>query len=186
MFRKDPDMEFCRVKGACSEGFTSFAFGFFHVEAGYQLQCSSRPKRPRPVSGFMPASTKLKNELEESTSFRAEPNAHRSFPSLWSLYEPEFVCDRFIRVGEMGDGGKWLCLDPAVLQQDRPCVVYSFGSSGQIMFEVQVAQILRSSGMACQVGCLQFAPACWKEELVAADSHIRSNRLCSTSNLFVL
>ena len=148
MIRKDPDMEFCRMKGACSEGFTSFAFGFFHVGSG--LQC--KPKRSRPASaGFMAASTQRKKELEESSSYRAEPITR--LPSVWSLYEPEFACERFIRVGEMGDGGKWLCLDPIALHMDRSCIVYSFGSSGQIMFEVQVAGILRAAGrMDCQVG----------------------------------
>ena len=46
----------------------------------------------------------------------------------------------------LGDGGKWVCGVRTLLQQ-RPCVVYSFGSNGEANFELSLA---RTTGCACR------------------------------------
>ena len=49
-------------------------------------------------------------------------------------YEPEFACRHERRVGQRGDGGKWVC-DPHRLQAKPDCLVYSVGSEGDASFE---------------------------------------------------
>lgn len=51
----------------------------------------------------------------------------------WQMYyEPTFSCDTEMRVGMVGDGGKWVC-DPHKFADS--CLVYSIGSNGQFDFE---------------------------------------------------
>lgn len=59
---------------------------------------------------------------------------HRDLPWFWFLHGPEVVCPGLRRVGEVFDGGKWVCWVPK-----DPCVVYSFGSDGKTMFENAMA-----------------------------------------------
>jgi hypothetical protein len=42
------------------------------------------------------------------------------------------------RMGRVGDGGKWVC--GLELFQNHPCIVYSFGVSGDSSFEAEVVQ----------------------------------------------
>lgn len=49
-------------------------------------------------------------------------------------WEPDFSCSYESRIGDPGDGGKWLC-DPHKLQSVQDCLVYSFGSSNKWDFE---------------------------------------------------
>lgn len=49
-------------------------------------------------------------------------------------WEPNFSCALEERIGRRGDGGKWVC-DVVNLQNFNPCVIYSFGSNGEISFE---------------------------------------------------
>lgn len=55
-----------------------------------------------------------------------------------SHHEPSFHCEFERRVGQTGDGGKWMC-DPQVLanrvKAGEPCLVYSVGSHGEFGFE---------------------------------------------------
>lgn len=60
---------------------------------------------------------------------------HTDLPWFWFIFGPTFVCPRMQRVGEIFDGGKWICHNP-----DPPCVVYSFGSNGRTKFESAVSQ----------------------------------------------
>lgn len=55
---------------------------------------------------------------------------------LWMLnnVDPMFTCPHIMRVGGMGDGGKWTC-DPHRLSQHFDCLIYSIGSHGQFHFE---------------------------------------------------
>jgi hypothetical protein len=57
--------------------------------------------------------------LECTCSVRAQP-----FP--WSILAPIWHCSTEERVGEIFDGGKWVC-DPR-LARKPDCVIYSFGS----------------------------------------------------------
>lgn len=60
---------------------------------------------------------------------------------FWQIfYEPSFSCMFKRRVGNAGEGGKWVC-DPYLIAKkalDQPCLVYSVGSNGQYDFEEAV------------------------------------------------
>jgi hypothetical protein len=57
-------------------------------------------------------------------------------------FEPDFACRHERRIGQLGDGGKWVC-DPQRLHKDesgkeKQCLVYSVGSNGDVSFEKAV------------------------------------------------
>jgi len=57
----------------------------------------------------------------------------------YELFQPEFNCPLLERIGTLGDGGQWMCGVSVVLQ--RPdCVVYSFGSNGNRVFEQAILE----------------------------------------------
>lgn len=59
------------------------------------------------------------------------------FRRIWDFYTPDYNCPLLKeRVGRLGDGGKWVCGLRALLE-DRPCLIYSLGSAGDISFEVR-------------------------------------------------
>lgn len=67
-------------------------------------------------------------------------------------WEPDIGCALEERLGNIGDGGKWVCDPPAIaaraqllrdgLQLPYRCVVYSFGSNNDFSFELAVQQHL--------------------------------------------
>ncbi|CAK5271848.1 unnamed protein product, partial [Mycena citricolor] len=68
----------------------------------------------------------------------AFPAPFTAFYTLWDLYAPIFSCPfQAFRVGDHGDGGKWVCGFERVIQQDR-CIVYSMGVNHQSSFEQQI------------------------------------------------
>ena len=60
------------------------------------------------------------------------------FKSNW---EVNFHCSHKMRIGKMGDGGKWVC-DPFKLQNIKNCLVYSAGSNGEFSFEIELKKLL--------------------------------------------
>lgn len=60
------------------------------------------------------------------------------FKSNW---EVNFHCSHRMRIGKMGDGGKWVC-DPFKLRDKNDCVVYSAGSNGEFSFEMEMKKLL--------------------------------------------
>jgi hypothetical protein len=58
---------------------------------------------------------------------------------LYNLFDPYISCPAgkklMKRIGDSGDGGKWLCVD---LLQQRDCVIFSLGSNGQYDFELDL------------------------------------------------
>jgi len=71
---------------------------------------------------------------------------------IWQThYEPSFSCTFEERVGQMGDGGKWVC-DPHRLslkaKTKEGCLVYSIGSNGNYGFEEGVHESISD---ACEI-----------------------------------
>lgn len=69
--------------------------------------------------------------------------ANKSFSQFWNSFNPPFICPNasLLRLGKLGDGGKWTCgvENLSRLKHVRnPCVVYSFGVSGDSSFEADV------------------------------------------------
>ncbi|CAF3396178.1 unnamed protein product [Rotaria socialis] len=65
-------------------------------------------------------------------------NSNIFFLSNW---EPNFHCSHARRIGQMGDGGKWVC-DPHRLKARPNCLIYSAGSNGDFGFEVHMKNVM--------------------------------------------
>jgi len=68
-------------------------------------------------------------------------------------YEPNFSCPFERRIGNLGDGGKWIC-DPHrtkhMATKYNDCLIYSIGSQGDFSFEVALQKYL-NNGSLCEV-----------------------------------
>lgn len=69
-------------------------------------------------------------QTQDKENMKKRPDGN-FFVSNW---EPNFHCSHAERIGEMGDGGKWIC-DPFRLRSRSSCLVYSVGSNGEFSFE---------------------------------------------------
>eukprot|EP00759_Apiculatamorpha_spiralis_P020332 PhF_6_TR25745/c0_g1_i1/m.36288 len=58
----------------------------------------------------------------------------------YELFQPDFNCPSLERIGSLGDGGKWMC-GVNILLQHKDCIVYSFGSNGNRVFEKAVLEM---------------------------------------------
>jgi len=66
--------------------------------------------------------------------------------TIWDLFVPTLTCPEVERVGNFGDGGKWVCglesltedIPTASSANDPSCVMYSFGISTDISFEMEI------------------------------------------------
>lgn len=57
-------------------------------------------------------------------------------------WEPTVHCAFAQRIGNVGDGGKWVC-DPHKLQTNNTVpLIYSFGSNGDFSFEISIKQLI--------------------------------------------
>jgi len=66
----------------------------------------------------------------------------RRVPStVFELFAPTYECDavKLKRIGSSGDGGKWICEEDYLKQDD--CVVFSLGSNGQFDFEQSISKL---------------------------------------------
>lgn len=62
-------------------------------------------------------------------------------------YEPEFSCLHERRIGNTGDGGKWVC-DPHRIGGKKDCLIYSIGSNNDFSFEQDIFQRI---GNHCEI-----------------------------------
>eukprot|EP00884_Botryococcus_braunii_P008595 jgi/Botrbrau1/17737/Bobra.0127s0002.1 len=56
---------------------------------------------------------------------------------IWDFFAPHYSCPQKEKVGvlaDLGDNGKWVCGLRTLLQKPD-CIVYSFGSNGEVSFE---------------------------------------------------
>jgi len=67
-------------------------------------------------------------------------------------YEPDFVCQHERRVGNLHDGGKWIC-DPHRITKQKECLVYSIGSNNDFSFEEYVQTDI---GAHCEIHTFDF------------------------------
>eukprot|EP01031_Cornospumella_fuschlensis_P030736 gene30736-37137_t len=65
--------------------------------------------------------------------------------NIWDMYVPTLTCPDVQRLGHIGEGGKWIC-GLAHLSKQKDCIIYSFGISTDISFEIEM--LLRTQ---CQV-----------------------------------
>ena len=60
--------------------------------------------------------------------------------ATWASIAPDWRCAEVSRVGKLSEGGKFVCQARALAarRQRSSCVVYSFGVSGEVSFEVEL------------------------------------------------
>jgi hypothetical protein len=64
--------------------------------------------------------------------------AGRSGLYFQSNWEPDISCAFEERVGNIGDGGKWVCDVVKLANRSNSCLVYSVGSRGEFSFEEEL------------------------------------------------
>lgn len=57
---------------------------------------------------------------------------------VWDLAPPILSCPDIERVGQAGEGGKWICGMNQLIQEGHNCIVYSFGISTDVSFEWEI------------------------------------------------
>jgi len=69
----------------------------------------------------------------------SQTDYRNKYPGFYYQYhnEPDFTCQHEMRIGNQGDGGKWIC-DPHRITAQKSCLVYSVGSRGDFSFEEYV------------------------------------------------
>jgi hypothetical protein len=116
-------------------------FGLFFVLISCQTEIYRESLFREQVDYDASYSIALKRRASIFTSVLSDPLwdpergwGNKNQAVFWDLYEPIYNCHNRVRLGRIGDGGKWLCnLDRLI---SRPsCIIYSFGSNGEISFE---------------------------------------------------
>lgn len=54
---------------------------------------------------------------------------------LYNVFVPEVYCPNLVRIGNLDDGGKWVC-NPYNLPKIRKCAIFSLGINNDISFDV--------------------------------------------------
>lgn len=72
-------------------------------------------------------------------SLATTPGAFRSHTTAYDAFEPTYTCQSEWRTGVLfGDGGKFVCGEPAYFRAKKNCLAYSVGSNGDSTFEADV------------------------------------------------
>uniref|UniRef100_A0A914QES0 Methyltransferase domain-containing protein n=1 Tax=Panagrolaimus davidi TaxID=227884 RepID=A0A914QES0_9BILA len=53
-------------------------------------------------------------------------------------------CSNLIRIGRIGDGGKWICNPFELLNLENPCIFYSLGLNNEISFDLELMEITKN------------------------------------------
>ncbi|KAK0402254.1 hypothetical protein QR680_016235 [Steinernema hermaphroditum] len=65
------------------------------------------------------------------------------FDNLYNVAAPEVFCPGLVRIGDLSDGGKWIC-SPHLLP--NPCVIYSLGINNEFSFDAEIYEMSK-----CQI-----------------------------------
>uniref|UniRef100_A0A914QFK9 Methyltransferase domain-containing protein n=1 Tax=Panagrolaimus davidi TaxID=227884 RepID=A0A914QFK9_9BILA len=71
-------------------------------------------------------------------------NGGRNY-EIYNLLAPEAFCPNLIRIGRLGDGGKWICNPFALLNLNHKYVMYSLGLNNEISFEMELINLTNYS-----------------------------------------
>lgn len=129
-----------------------------HFESAYQESLHFFDDIPDIEWVLMKEKAKQIMKFTRATTAEAAAMAKLSLPQNFyqTHYEPFFACRHERRIGNRGDGGKWVC-DPHRLKtthgKTNRCLVYSVGSSGRFDFEKSV---LDDIGSHCEIHTFDF------------------------------
>lgn len=110
---------------------------------------------PCPVGGL---SLSSKDQEEQRRHFLSTLTRHRDglknpkepLHNIQMYITPQIDCPTVVRIGNLADGGKWVC-NPWRIQDD--CVVYSLGVNGDTSFEQEFYDIIRGR---CRIICVDM------------------------------
>ena len=83
----------------------------------------------------------LSSALNSTVISRFEPFSTINRVGVWDLYAPQVSCPDLVRIGYIGDGGKWICGTTWLAEKaktSQKCVIYSFGINIDSTFELEV------------------------------------------------
>jgi len=111
----------------------------------------------------------MKKQRNSSSDFVSLFN-ETSGRTFWQWhYEPSFHCELAERIGNVGDGGKWVCNPDQIRQSVKnggSCLVYSVVSNGQFDFEDGVIKEISPS---CEIHIFDPAPPASEAEQYTAE-----------------
>lgn len=133
------------------------------IEWGFvRVDWDKRPKLSNPLSSALAFQFDTKEGWNKRFELRNTLKALSNSPSpeeikgmplkkLFQIYwQPTFSCDDPVRVGNSGDGGKWVCnpygMRLAADWADRKVLIYSLGSAGNYAFEEGIHSIFGERG----------------------------------------
>ncbi|KAK0402256.1 hypothetical protein QR680_016235 [Steinernema hermaphroditum] len=70
-------------------------------------------------------------------------NATTRFRNIYNVAAPEVFCPGLVRIGDLSDGGKWIC-SPHMIP--HPCIIYSLGINNEFSFDSEIYEIAK-----CQI-----------------------------------
>ncbi|CAB3405975.1 unnamed protein product [Caenorhabditis bovis] len=83
-----------------------------------------------------------KTQVEKRKEALEKNNFNRiDFADLYGALASEVYCARKVRVGTIGDGGKWIC-DPWSIPKN--CVIFSLGLNNQVQFDEDIQEIIQN------------------------------------------
>uniref|UniRef100_A0AC35EV72 Methyltransferase domain-containing protein n=1 Tax=Panagrolaimus sp. PS1159 TaxID=55785 RepID=A0AC35EV72_9BILA len=90
---------------------------------------------------------KYQDQSLERAAFLNNSISAQGYSALYNVLVPEVFCKDLIRIGTVGDGGKWICNPTAMLNWPE-CKIYSLGTSNDPSFEEDLQKLLNNT---CQV-----------------------------------
>lgn len=90
----------------------------------------------------------FKSKQEERLKSLQTAAKTNQLASLQMYIVPQVACPTMVRVGKLGDGGKYVC-NPWRVSED--CVIYSLGVSGEVSFETDLYE---TTGRRCRFYCV--------------------------------
>lgn len=97
-----------------------------------------------------PSSSSISNDVLQEYSIRSQKDILESVPrginqEFYQQVKPEAICKEKVRIGEVSDGGKYVCKPTAVTEE---CTIMSLGLNNQIGFDEHIAKV---TGGKCKI-----------------------------------
>lgn len=84
-----------------------------------------------------------RSQVEARMDLVHKAKSEEGFGLLYNLLVPEVFCKDLVRIGYVGDGGKWICNPTSVMRMNK-CTIYSLGTNNNPSFEVDLQRFLKN------------------------------------------